>query len=65
VILPSFATSYVAVTPGGSHPSYAQGYSVRDNAFYAAWDRISRDRAMFTSWMRENVLRSEHAAGPR
>ncbi len=57
VILPSFATSYVAVAPGGSHPSYAQGYSVRDNAFYAAWDGISRDRATFTTWMRDNVLR--------
>jgi glutaconate CoA-transferase, subunit A len=62
VILPTFATSYVAVAPGGSHPSYAQGYSVRDNDFYTAWDGISRDRETFMSWMRENVLRTEHVA---
>ena len=47
VILPSFATSYIAVVPGGAHPSYAQGYSLRDNAFYTEWDAISRDRETF------------------
>ncbi|HEY8672212.1 MAG TPA: CoA-transferase [Candidatus Dormibacteraeota bacterium] len=62
VILPSFATSYVAVAPGGSHPSYAQGYSFRDNAFYTAWDDISRDRETFLSWMRDNVMRGEQVA---
>jgi glutaconate CoA-transferase, subunit A len=65
VILPSFSTTYVAVAPGGSHPSYAQGYSFRDNAFYTAWDDISRDRETFLSWMRDNVMRSEHVAGSR
>ena len=62
VVLPSFATSYVALAPGGSHPSYAQGYSLRDNAFYTAWDTISRDRGTFLKWMRENVLRPDHVA---
>jgi glutaconate CoA-transferase subunit A len=62
VILPSFATGYVALVPGGSHPSYAQGYSFRDNAFYTAWDGISRDRETFLSWMRDNVTRSAHVA---
>jgi glutaconate CoA-transferase, subunit A len=62
VVLPSFATSYVALAPGGSHPSYAQGYSLRDNAFYTTWDTISRDRETFLKWMRENVLRPEHVA---
>ena len=33
------------------HPSYAHGYSVRDNAFYEAWDAISRDRDTFLAWM--------------
>src|ERR1700686_5629486 len=61
-VLPSFATTYVAVAPGGSHPSYAQGYSLRDNAFYTAWDGISRDRETFLGWMRDHVMRSGHVA---
>ena len=46
----------VAEVPGGAHPSYAQGYSVRDNDFYLAWDEISRDRDTFEHWMEENVV---------
>ncbi|MFY1691373.1 CoA transferase subunit A [Plantactinospora sp. WMMB782] len=56
VLLPTWAVSAVALAPGGAHPSYAHGYSVRDNAFYQAWDAISRDRDSFTTWMREHVL---------
>jgi glutaconate CoA-transferase subunit A len=56
VVLPARVVSRVAVVPGGSHPSYADGYSVRDNAFYQAWDAISRDRDTFTAWMRDHVL---------
>ncbi|MGH3741643.1 MAG: CoA transferase subunit A, partial [Micromonosporaceae bacterium] len=37
VVLPSWAVTYVAEVPGGAHPSYAQDYSVRDNAYYQAW----------------------------
>ena len=44
--------------PGGAWPSYAAGYSVRDNAFYSEWDGISRDRERFGAWMRANVLES-------
>jgi glutaconate CoA-transferase subunit A len=55
VVLPSWALSAVACVPGGSHPSYAMGYSTRDNAFYKGWDAISRDRDVFASWMEENV----------
>jgi len=62
VVLPSFATTYVAVAPGGSHPSYAQGYSLRDNVFYTEWDAISKDRERFLSWMDENVIRQAPAA---
>jgi glutaconate CoA-transferase subunit A len=46
----------VAVVPGGAHPSYASGYSRRDNGFYQAWDSISRDRERFSAWMEEHVL---------
>ncbi len=56
VILPHWAVDYVAVSPGGSWPSYTDGYSVRDNVFYAQWDAISRDRQRFADWMAEHVL---------
>jgi len=44
------------VVPGGSRPSYAQGYYERDNEFYRRWDDIARDRERFTQWMEENVM---------
>jgi glutaconate CoA-transferase subunit A len=56
VVLPSWVVTAVAVAPGGAHPSYAQDYSVRDNAFYEAWDAISRDRDGFRAWMQAHVL---------
>jgi len=59
VVLPHWTVSAVCVVPGGAWPSYAAGYSVRDNAFYAAWDDISRDRERFLAWMREHVLEAE------
>jgi glutaconate CoA-transferase subunit A len=46
----------VAPAPGGSQPSYSLGITARDNAFYRAWDALSRDRDEFTAWMREHVL---------
>jgi glutaconate CoA-transferase, subunit A len=60
VVLPTWALTYVSAVPGGAHPSYAQGYSVRDNDFYLSWDAISRDRETFTRWMTENVV-GQHA----
>jgi glutaconate CoA-transferase, subunit A len=57
VILPSWTLSAVSVAPRGARPSYAHGYYSRDNAFYIAWDEISREREGFRTWMRENVLR--------
>lgn len=56
VVLPSWAIDYVSVVPGGAHPSYAHGYTERDNAFYVAWDGISRDRDTFCRWIEEHVL---------
>ena len=56
VVLPSWAVSAVAEVPGGAHPSYAQGYSDRDNDFYLGWDAVSRDRDTFLRWMEDNVL---------
>lgn len=56
VVLPTWVVTAVAHVPGGAHPSYAAGFSDRDNDFYAAWDAISRDRDAFRSWIDENVL---------
>ncbi len=56
VILPSWTVGAIAKVPGGAHPSYAQGYYKRDNAFYIAWDKIARDKATFLKWMDENVM---------
>jgi len=56
VVLPAWVLSAVCVVPGGAHPSYAAGYSTRDNAFYSAWDGVSRDRDVFTAWMEQHVL---------
>ncbi len=58
VVLPGWSIGYVAAVPGGAHPSYAQDYSVRDNAFYLAWDMISRDRQRFAAWLDEHVYGS-------
>jgi glutaconate CoA-transferase subunit A len=55
VVLPSWTVSYVAEVAGGSHPSYALDYSVRDNDYYVAWDATGRDRAAFARWLDDNV----------
>jgi glutaconate CoA-transferase subunit A len=56
IVLPSQAITAVALARGGAHPSYAHGYYERDNAFYVAWDAISRDRELFAAWMQRHVL---------
>jgi glutaconate CoA-transferase subunit A len=55
VVLPAWTVTYVALAPGGAHPSYALDYSVRDNDYYVAWDAISRDREAFTRWLDTEV----------
>src|SRR5947209_1794966 len=58
-VLPRWILSAVCHVPGGAHPSYAQGYSERDNRFYREWDEISRSRETFTAWMKRHVLDTE------
>jgi glutaconate CoA-transferase subunit A len=58
-VIPSWVVDAVAEAPGGAHPSYAHGYYDRDNAFYARWNEISRDRDTFTEWMRRYVLETK------
>jgi len=62
VVLPAWTVSYVAHVRGGAHPSYAHGYTVRDNDYYVAWDAISRDREKFGRWLEGSVLNT--AASP-
>lgn len=64
VVLPTWVIDAVAAVPGGAHPSYAHGYSVRDNAYYVGWDAISRDRNTFLSWLDEHI-HSTDASGSR
>jgi glutaconate CoA-transferase, subunit A len=65
VVLPAWAVGYVALAPGGAHPSYALGYSVRDNDLYVAWDAISRDRDAFGRWLDEHVYAGEDTVSER
>ncbi len=59
IVLPYMAVDAIAVVPHGAHPSYAYGYYDRDNAFYEAWDPISRDRERFKEWMERHVIGTE------
>ena len=63
VVLPHWVVTAVACVPGGAWPSYARGYYPRDNAFYIAWDEISRDRGRFTDWIGRYVLGSADFPG--
>lgn len=55
-VLPAWVVTCVCHVPEGARPSYAHGYYKRDNAFYVAWDEISRDRERFRQWMQRHVL---------
>lgn len=55
-VLPSWVVTAVCEVPGGATPSYAHGYYERDNAFYQAWDGISRERQEFQAWLDRNVF---------
>jgi glutaconate CoA-transferase subunit A len=56
VVLPSWTVTAVVHVPGGCFPSYAAGYSERDNEYYEAWDHISRDRSVFEKWLEHEVF---------
>jgi glutaconate CoA-transferase subunit A len=65
IVLPTWAVDYVAEVPDGAHPSYAHGYYERDNAYYQAWDEISRDRDAFSRWLETDVLAAPEARSRR
>lgn len=52
-VIPSHAVDAVVECPRGAHPSFAQGYYDRDNAFYRAWSQISKDPVRLKRWMAE------------
>ena len=56
VILPAWTIAAVVHAPRGARPSYAHGYYDRDNAFYAGWEAIAKDRGTFQAWLQEHVL---------
>lgn len=62
IVLPHWVVTAIAHVPMGAYPSYAHGYYARDNAFYVAWDEISRDRGSFNEWITRHVFGSrDHA----
>jgi glutaconate CoA-transferase, subunit A len=54
-VIPGSVVDAVVEEPFGCHPSFAQGYYDRDNAFYLEWDKIARDPETLESWLRDWV----------
>ena len=54
-LIPGIIVDAVVHEPYGAHPSYVQGYYDRDNAFYLAWEKISRDQPETEKWLQEWV----------
>jgi glutaconate CoA-transferase, subunit A len=50
-VIPGLIVDAVVHEPYGAHPSYAQGFYDRDNAFYVEWDAIARDPQRLTDWL--------------
>lgn len=61
-VIPGMIVNAVVVEPWGAHPSFAQGYYDRDNAFYVAWEAISRDPAALERYLDEFVYGVEDRA---
>jgi glutaconate CoA-transferase subunit A len=62
-LIPGLVVSAVVVEPWGAHPSYAHGYYDRDNAFYVAWEAISRDEKKLAAWLEQYVYDVPDRAG--
>jgi glutaconate CoA-transferase, subunit A len=54
-VIPGAIVDAVVEEPFGCHPSFAQGYYDRDNAFYRAWSHISKDPRRLQDWLDEWV----------
>ncbi len=54
-VIPSAIVDAVVEEPFACHPSFAQGYYDRDNAFYLEWDDIAREPDRLEAWLDEWV----------
>jgi glutaconate CoA-transferase subunit A len=54
-VIPGAVVDAVVEEPLGCHPSFAQGYYDRDNAFYLEWDKIARDPKTLETWLKDWV----------
>jgi glutaconate CoA-transferase, subunit A len=54
-VIPGIVVDAVVEQPFACHPSYAQGYYDRDNAFYLGWEQISKDSEALERWLKEWV----------
>ncbi len=54
-LIPGMIVDAVVVEPFGAHPSFAQGYYDRDNAFYKDYAEISKDTASMQAYLDEWV----------
>lgn len=54
-VIPGLIVDAVVEEPFACHPSYAQGYYDRDNAFYIVWEEISKDPENLEAWLKEWV----------
>ncbi len=54
-LIPGMVVDAVCHVPFCAHPSYTQGYHDRDNAFYLAWDEISKTEASVRAYLEEWV----------
>jgi glutaconate CoA-transferase subunit A len=54
-VIPGAVVDAVVEEPLACHPSFAQGYYDRDNAFYLRWDEIARTADGLDDWLNEWV----------
>jgi glutaconate CoA-transferase subunit A len=54
-MIPGIIVHAVCHVPYACHPSYAQGYYDRDNAFYLDWDKVSSSQEGVEAWLEEWV----------
>ena len=63
-LIPGVIVDAVCHVPYACHPSYTQGYYDRDNEFYLAWDKISRNadevKAYLDEWVYGVTDRAEY-----
>jgi glutaconate CoA-transferase subunit A len=62
-LIPHVLVNAVVHQPFGTHPSCVQGYYDRDNQFYHAWDKISRQEQSVQDWLDEWVYGVEDWEG--